>query len=34
VGDPLFALVAVLGIGLLAALATFAYVRFTGGRRA
>ena len=33
VGDPLFALVAVIGIGLLAAVATLAYVRLTGGRR-
>jgi hypothetical protein len=33
VGDPLFALAAVVGIGLIAAVATLAYVRLTGGRR-
>jgi hypothetical protein len=34
VGDPLFAVGAVIAIGLLAALATYAYVRFTRDRTA
>jgi hypothetical protein len=33
VGDPLMAIVLVLGIGLGTVLATLVYVRFTGGRR-
>jgi hypothetical protein len=33
VGDPLFALAAVVGIGLIAVAATLAYIRLTGGRR-
>lgn len=34
VGDPLFALVAVVGIGLLSVVATLAWVRLTARRRA
>jgi hypothetical protein len=32
-GDPLFAILAVVAIGLIATLGTFAWVKFTGGRR-
>ena len=32
-GDPAFAILAVIGIGLAATLGTLAYVRLTGGRR-
>ncbi len=34
VGDPLFALLAVVAIGVLSVVATLAYVRLTAGRRA
>ena len=34
VGDPLFALLAVVGIGVLSVLATLVYVRLTAGRSA
>ena len=32
-GDPAFAVLAVIGIGLVATLGTLAYVKLTGGRR-
>ena len=32
-GDPAFAILAVVGIGLIATVATLAYVKLTGGRR-